>query len=63
MTTVIAESAVPGTPRRSFPYVQWAPIVAGAFADAHGDNLRLERKVGAMWDLVVSFAIHVSDCK
>jgi hypothetical protein len=32
MVTVIAENVVPEAERRSFPYVQWAPIVAGAFA-------------------------------
>lgn len=34
MATVIAEGAVTGVARRSFPYVQWGPIVAGAFAAA-----------------------------
>ena len=34
MTTVIAEGVAPGVARRAFPYVQWGPIVAGAFAAA-----------------------------
>ena len=34
MATVIAEGTAAGVARRSFPYVQWGPIVAGAFAAA-----------------------------
>ena len=34
MTTVMADGAATGVARRSFPYVQWGPIVAGAFAAA-----------------------------
>ena len=34
MATVVAEGAATGIARRSFPYVQWGPIVAGAFAAA-----------------------------
>jgi hypothetical protein len=34
MATVIAEGAATGVARRYFPYVQWGPIVAGAFAAA-----------------------------
>jgi len=34
MATVIAEGVATGVARRSFPYVQWGPIVAGAFSAA-----------------------------
>jgi hypothetical protein len=34
MATIIAEGGATGVARRPFPYVQWGPIVAGAFAAA-----------------------------